>query len=238
MFRASGHSMRLTFHGQHYGVEFMMERLRYGLVYPAIGIFLLFSFIPGTIYAGIYGYVDEGGAYHFTNIKPANKQYQILIETEEPARGGKGLTRYWRGDEERYGLIKQAKTLLGVPYKLGGDNLAGMDCSAFVRRVFSLVDVALPRTAREQYDVGKRIPRQGLTMGDLVFFKTKRYEQYPTHVGIYMGNDQFIHASAMHKGGVRIDSLSSDFYNARFIGGSRVKALPEESSTAIVTASK
>jgi hypothetical protein len=204
----------------------------------AAGLFLLFCLVPTATHASIYGYVDEGGAYHFTNIKPANGQYQIIIETKVPAHGGQGLARQWRSDEERSGLIKQAKTLLGVPYKLGGDNLAGIDCSAFVRRMFSVVEVALPRTAREQYDVGKRISRQELTIGDLVFFRTKRYEQYPTHVGIYMGNDQFIHASALNKGGVRIDSLSSDFYNARFIGGSRVKALPEQNFTAIVTASK
>ena len=207
-------------------------------MYLILGIFSLLFFAPTATYASIYGYVDESGAYHFTNIKPANSQYQIIIETKEPAHGGQGLARHWRSDEERYGLIKQAKTLLGVPYKLGGDDLAGLDCSAFVRRMFSVVEVALPRTAREQYNVGKRISRQELTIGDLVFFRTKRYEQHPTHVGIYMGNDQFIHASALNKGGVRIDSLSSDFYNARFIGGSRVKALPEQNSAAIVTASK
>ena len=191
------------------------------------------------MYAGIYGYVDESGAYHFTNIKPASGQYQIVIETKEPLHSsGQSIARPWRNDEERYGLIKQAKTLLGVPYKLGGDGLTGIDCSAFVKKMFSLVDVALPRTAREQYGVGKRISREELTTGDLVFFRTKPYEQNPTHVGIFMGNGQFIHASALHKGGVRIDSLSSDFYNVRFIGGSRVKALPEGSSTAIVTASK
>lgn len=208
-------------------------------MYFLIVFFLLLCSAPTALYGGIYGYVDEGGAYHFTNIKPANKQYQIIIETKEPAHGSRqGIASAWRDDEERRGLIKQAKTLLGVPYKLGGDNLAGMDCSAFVKRMFSLVDVALPRTAREQYDVGKRISGDELTTGDLVFFRTKRYEQYPTHVGIYVGNGQFIHASALNKGGVRIDSPSSDFYNARFIGGSRIKALPEESPAAIVAASK
>jgi cell wall-associated NlpC family hydrolase len=230
--------MRLPFHRQHYGVEYGMKKFRYGLIYLTLGIFLLLFFAPTATYASIYGYVDESGAYHFTNIKPANKQYQIIVETSEPAHGVQGSARPWRNDEERSGLINQAKAFLGVPYKLGGDNLNGMDCSAFVKRMFSLVDVALPRTAREQYAVGKRIPRQELTMGDLVFFSTKRYEQYPTHVGIYMGSDKFIHASALNKGGVRIDSLSSDFYNARFIGGSRVKALPEGGSTSIVTASK
>jgi cell wall-associated NlpC family hydrolase len=194
---------------------------------------------PATLYASIYGYVDDAGAYHFTNIRPANKQYSTVIETKDPPRAhGQHSVRPWRDDEERYGLIKQAKTLLGVPYRLGGDGLTGIDCSAFVRRMFSSVDVALPRTAREQYDAGRKISREELTTGDLVFFRTKQHEQYPTHVGIYMGNGQFIHASALNKGGVRIDSLSADFYNARFIGGGRVRALPESGSPAIITASK
>jgi cell wall-associated NlpC family hydrolase len=208
-------------------------------MYFTLIFLLLLCAAPDMLCAGIYGYVDDGGAYHFTNIRPANKQYSIVIETREPASGpGQHPARPWRDDEERQGLIKQAKTLLGVPYKLGGDGLTGIDCSAFVRRMFSSVDVALPRTAREQYEAGRKISRQELTMGDLVFFRTKQHEQHPTHVGIYIGNGQFIHASALNKGGVRIDSLSADFYNARFIGGTRVRALPEDSSPAIVTASK
>jgi hypothetical protein len=208
-------------------------------MYFFITLLLILCSAPTTLYASIYGYVDDGGAYHFTNIRPANKQYSVIVETQEPTRGlGKHFARPWRDDEERYGLIKQAKTLLGVPYKLGGDGLTGIDCSAFVRRMFSSVDVALPRTAREQYDAGRKISWEELTMGDLVFFRTKQHEQYPTHVGIYMGNGQFIHASALNKGGVRIDSLSTDFYNARFIGGARMRPLPESGSSAIITASK
>jgi cell wall-associated NlpC family hydrolase len=209
------------------------------LTYFVIILLLFLCCAPTSLCAGIYGYVDDGGAYHFTNIRPANKQYSIIVETREPARGpGQTFARPWRDDEERDGLIRQAKTLLGVPYKLGGDGLAGIDCSAFVRRMFSSVDVALPRTAREQYDVGRKISREELSMGDLVFFRTKQHEPYPTHVGIFIGNGQFIHASALNKGGVRIDPLSADFYNARFMGAARVRALPEGGSAAIVTASK
>jgi hypothetical protein len=192
--------------------------------------------VPWNATAGIYGYMDDGGSYHFTNIKPSNKQYYVLIETKEPSRGpahgthgpGQNHRRPWRDDEERHSLIKQARTFLGVPYKLGGEGMSGIDCSAFVKKIFSSIDVALPRTAREQYDAGRKISKSELTTGDLVFFTTKKYEQYPTHVGIFIGNDQFIHASALKKGGVKIDSLSSDFYNARFIGGTRVMPLPEE----------
>jgi len=197
------------------------------------------SLCPLGADGAIYGYVEGGGAYHFTNIKPANRQYFVVIETREPPRGSaQHQTRLWLSDEERQGLISRAKTYLGVPYRLGGEGMGGIDCSAFVRKIFSLVDVALPRTAREQYGVGAKIAREELTVGDLVFFRTKRYEQYPTHVGIFIGDGQFIHASALNKGGVRIDPLSSEFYNARFIGGTRIRQLPENSSDTLLTASK
>ena len=200
---------------------------------------MLCFFGPATLCASIYGYVDEAGAYHFTNIKPVNTHYQIVIETKEPALvQAQAIGRPWLNDEERFGLIKRAKALLGVPYKLGGNSLSGIDCSAFVKRMFSSVDVVLPRTAREQYEVGKRISPGELTTGDLVFFRTRKNDLNPTHVGIYIGNDQFIHASALHGGGVRIDSLSSDFYSGRFIGASRVRVLPEARTAPVMTVSK
>jgi hypothetical protein len=202
-------------------------------------ILALVCFLPSTVSANIYGYQDDTGAYHFTNIKPASKKYTIVIETRDPQRGPvQGLGRPWQSDEERRSLIRQAKGLLGVPYKLGGEGLTGIDCSAFVKKMFSTFEVFLPRTAREQYDIGKKITRDQLSMGDLVFFKTKQHEPHPTHVGIFMGNDQFIHASALNKSGVRIDSLSSEFYDRKFIGATRIKSLPEGNGAAIVTASR
>jgi hypothetical protein len=196
-------------------------------------------FLPASALGSIYGYEDDVGTYHFTNVKPANRKYVVVIDTKEPVRGAsQGVSVPWRDDEERQGLIKQAKSLLGMPYKLGGEGPNGIDCSAYVKRTFSAFDVALPRTAREQYEVGKKVSRNQLSMGDLVFFRTKANEEHPTHVGIYMGNGQFIHASALRKGGVRVDSLSDDFYDKRFLGATRLKSLPGTGGTAIITASK
>ena len=208
---------------------------QYFIALTALMVALL---LPASAVAGIYGYQDEGGTYHFTNVKPANRKYVVIIENKEPLRGVQGISVPWRDDEERHGLIKQARSMLGMPYKLGGDGPNGIDCSAYVKRTFSAFDVALPRTAREQYEVGRRISRENLSMGDLVFFRTKAHEGHPTHVGIYMGNGQFIHASALRKGGVRVDSLSDDFYDKRFLGATRLKALPDSGGTTIITASK
>ncbi len=130
----------------------------------------------------------------------------------------------WKNSDERYMLVKVAKSFMGAPYKYGGNSLRGLDCSAYVKKIYEIFDVQLPRSAREQYQVGSRIARNELTVGDLVFFKTRRYANYPTHVGIFIGDGNFIHASS-GKGrlGVKIDSLTSDYYSGAFIGGTRIK---------------
>jgi peptidoglycan DL-endopeptidase LytE len=135
----------------------------------------------------------------------------------------------WKTNEERFMLVKVAKSFMGAPYRYGGDSVRGLDCSAFVKKIYDIFDVQLPRSARDQFKVGPKIAREELTVGDLVFFRTKRYVKYPTHVGIYIGDGNFIHSSSAHyKMGVKIDSLQSDFYYKTFLGGTRVKKSPDE----------
>jgi cell wall-associated NlpC family hydrolase len=117
-------------------------------------------------------------------------------------------------------LVLTAKRMLNTPYRWGGSSLKrGVDCSAYVQKVFGYMDFTLPRTAREQYLVGSSIDRGELTVGDLVFFKT--YAKFPSHVGIYLGENLFIHASS-RSGRVVIDSLETAYYAKRFIGGKRL----------------
>jgi cell wall-associated NlpC family hydrolase len=116
-------------------------------------------------------------------------------------------------------VINLARTMLNVPYRFGGSTLRGIDCSAYVQRVFGLMDVRLPRTAREQFSVGARIGRDDLQVGDLVFFRT--YASFPSHVGIYLGENLFIHASSMVRK-VSIDSLDLPYYRKRFLGARRL----------------
>lgn len=116
-------------------------------------------------------------------------------------------------------IIEIAKNMIGIPYRFGGTTLRGIDCSGYVQRVFGLIDIAVPRTAREQFVIGARIARDQLAAGDLVFFQT--YASFPSHVGIYLGEELFIHASSIsHR--VTIDNLEEPFYRKRFIGGRRV----------------
>jgi len=131
----------------------------------------------------------------------------------------------WNNSEERSLLVRVVKTFLGVPYKLGGSTLRGIDCSAFVKKIYGIFNIELPRTTREQFSVGKKVEKDQLEEGDLVFFKRRGNN---AHVGIYIGDNQFVHASSYNRE-VKIDYLDTPYYNKRFLRGVRVKELERES---------
>ncbi len=130
----------------------------------------------------------------------------------------------WGSPDERKLFVKVATGFLGAPYRLGGSTVRGIDCSAFVRKMYQFFDISLPRTAREQSNVGLSVDKNELLEGDLVFFRTRK----PVgHVGIYVGNNEFVHASSRDKV-VRIDNLDSPYFNKRFIRAVRVKGLDDK----------
>jgi cell wall-associated NlpC family hydrolase len=137
----------------------------------------------------------------------------------------------WKSSDEKYMLVKVAKSFVGAPYKYGGNSVRGLDCSAFAKKIYDIFDVQIPRSARDQFKTGIKINKDDLLIGDLVFFRTKRYIKYPTHVGIFIGDGNFIHSSSGHNRiGVKIDSLSSDFYTKTYVGAVRVKQSSDESA--------
>lgn len=111
---------------------------------------------------------------------------------------------------------------LGTPYKYGGTSKNGIDCSAFTQTVFkNTLSTMLLRSARDQYTQGSAVSNfDDLQFGDLVFFDTQRGSK-PGHVGIYIGDGLFAHAST--KKGVTISSLDHSYYQSRFMGGRRIK---------------
>ena len=115
-------------------------------------------------------------------------------------------------------VISLAKDYMGVPYVFGGTTPYGFDCSGYVQYVFAKAGVSIPRTADVQYDFGKPIATTDLVAGDCVFFET--YLPGASHVGIYLGDNKFIHASS--SGGVRINSLTQPYYSAHYIGARRM----------------
>ena len=116
-------------------------------------------------------------------------------------------------------IIETSKQYIGVPYVFGGNSpKTGLDCSAYVKLVFSQVGINLPRTADVQYTVGTPVSTADLIPGDVVFFQT--YAPGASHVGIYLGEGNFIHASSSK--GVTISSLSSAYYSTHYIGARRM----------------
>jgi cell wall-associated NlpC family hydrolase len=110
---------------------------------------------------------------------------------------------------------------LGTPYEYGGNTREGIDCSGFTARVYqSGAETMLPRSAKEQFALGASIAESDLEFGDLVFFNTTG--QRPSHVGIYIEDDLFAHASVSQ--GVTFSSLESTYYRKRFVGARRVVA--------------
>ncbi len=123
--------------------------------------------------------------------------------------------------KSNHGVVKTARRYLGVRYKYGASTKTTkrFDCSSFVKHVIKKAKgKTLPRTSRQQATVGKHINKNNLQVGDLVFFGTKKRIG---HVGIFIGNGNFIHASSGAKK-VTITSLDKKYYKQRYRGARRV----------------
>lgn len=141
-----------------------------------------------------------------------------LTRTQAPAVKPVSTTVPSTTSSKALSVIRTAKSLIGVPYVWGGTTPAGFDCSGFSQYVLAKNGISVPRTAAEQYKSGISVSRSSLRVGDLVFFTT--YKPGPSHLGFYIGDGKFIHASSSK--GVTISSLGSSYYSSRYIGARRV----------------
>ncbi len=115
-------------------------------------------------------------------------------------------------------VINTAKSYMGVPYVWGGTSPSGFDCSGFTQYVLKKNGISIPRVTSDQFKTGVSVSKANLRVGDLVFFTT--YKAGPSHVGFYIGNGNFIHASSSK--GVTISSLSNSYFADRYLGARRV----------------
>jgi cell wall-associated NlpC family hydrolase len=116
-------------------------------------------------------------------------------------------------------IVADALALAGTPYRNGGADPRGFDCSGLVQYVFARHGVAVPRTVREQAEAGRAIDSRRVAPGDLLFFATKG--DGPSHVAIAVGDDRFVHAPNQ-RGVVRVERLAGDYWPRRFLGARRV----------------
>lgn len=119
---------------------------------------------------------------------------------------------------DRSSIVRTALSFRGTRYRYGGTGRSGFDCSGFIRYVYGKDGTGLPRTAAEQYRIGKKVSLSQLKPGDLLFYRTSR--KRVGHVAMYMGNGKMIHAANPRKG-VTVDSINSPYYKARFVGARR-----------------
>jgi peptidoglycan DL-endopeptidase CwlO len=124
-----------------------------------------------------------------------------------------------RSGIDGYALVGTALALRGTPYRDGGIDPTGFDCSGFTQYVFALHGVALPREVRDQFRMGKAVKPEDLAAGDIVFFTTTA--PGPTHVAIAIGGDQFVHAPST-TGVVRVERLGSSYWAPRYLGARRL----------------
>lgn len=118
-------------------------------------------------------------------------------------------------------LLQQVDEWIGVRYRSGGNSKKGIDCSGFTSTIFAnYCGVQLPRTSKQQFEICEKIDPDQLRAGDLLFFNTRG--RGVSHVGIYLGNNKFIHASV--SGGVMVSDRFEPYYYKRFLGAGRLPA--------------
>lgn len=118
-----------------------------------------------------------------------------------------------------YAVAGTALALRGSPYRNGGDDPAGFDCSGFVRYVYGQHGLSVPRNVGDLFKAGARVAAGDLQPGDLVFFDTQGGG--PSHVGIAIGGDSFVHAPSS-TGVVRVDQIGARYWAPRFVGARRL----------------
>jgi len=140
------------------------------------------------------------------NASSVQLKYSLLLDTEVESLPSKPL-------------LESVDEWYGVRYRVGGNTKKGVDCSGFTVAVYAAVyGMMLPRISRDQYRISRKISTTELREGDLVFFNTNG--RGVSHVGVYLGNNKFIHASVSR--GVMVNDLFENYYLRRFVGAGRI----------------
>jgi cell wall-associated NlpC family hydrolase len=153
-------------------------------------------------------------------IKPLPATKQPGKDTPAERQSGSQPQSTAKGDRDMGAIAaRTAERFVGIPYRWGGENVVdGMDCSGFVRAVYNLCGLSIPRTSREQFKAGDAVAKDDLRDGDLVFFGTS--EDSINHVGIYVGNNRFVHAPKRGED-IRVTAVDESYFEKRFVGARR-----------------
>ena len=176
---------------------------------------------PGTEY-GTVGSLSTGaiveieelvggyGGWYKIEQGYVSSDYVAQVDASVAASSGKGSQ-----------IAQYALQYVGCPYVYGGSSPSGFDCSGFTTYVMKHFGYSINRTASSQMDNGTSVSKSQLQPGDLVFFNSGNSSKRATHVGIYTGNGQFVHASTSTTG-VIISDLNSSYYSSTYVGARRL----------------
>lgn len=135
-------------------------------------------------------------------------------------------------------LLEKAREQIGTPYRRGGTSPKGFDCSGFVRFVFGAFGIGLNRSSGSQAVQGDAVALNQIQPGDLLFFKTRGWQNRISHVGIYLGDGQFIHAGSWggpSKRCVKVSFLDSTYYANRLVSAQRLFSPPSEATRSLAS---
>jgi cell wall-associated NlpC family hydrolase len=160
--------------------------------------------------------IVTAGACASHGIRP--EPFPTPSSAPEPAAEPAPLSVPRGGFADGFTIATAALQLQGIPYRLGGSDVHGFDCSGLVQYVFALYGIALPRVVHDQYRAGRHIKVDDLEPGDLVFFAA---DGNVTHVGIVIGGDRFVHAPNS-RGVVRVDTFATGYWGEHLAGARRI----------------
>lgn len=184
--------------------------------------FYFVSCSSSSYYERYGNYTNSNSTIKTLNVEDEIPIPQATVTNQETKAILEKLSKITELNKKKERFLKEILSYLNTPYRYGGTTRKGIDCSAFTQKVYdNSMKISLPRTAREQYKQWEPFKdREKLKFGDLIYFNTSR-RYYPGHVGIYLEDNFFAHASSSR--GVIISTLKNKYYKTKFIGANRVK---------------
>ena len=178
-----------------------------------------------TSYSGFMGYIHRDYV-GYTPLMAADAAAELAISIVSESAGAETAAADSADQSVKQAIVDTACSYLGVPYVYGGASPSGFDCSGFTMYVYRQFGYSLPRTASDQLlGCGQSVSKDELQMGDLVFFRDPSVStKAASHVGIYIGNNKFVHAASRSTPYIVINDLSENYYARYYTGARRVIA--------------
>lgn len=189
-------------------------------------VLFFYGYYKGSV-DGLYGPLTEDAVNQVKNLRlidtieqepvtEESKEEEVETPVDNDQSSNESEIVQVAVEQNSTSVIQTAKSYIGTPYVWGGTSPNGFDCSGFIQFVYGQQDKIIPRTVNEIWNFSS--PVDSPSIGDLVFFET--YQAGPSHLGIYLGNGDFIHAGS--SSGVSVSNLNESYWETRYLGAKRI----------------